>query len=89
MRRTAGSMVLGLNACGYLLTQFAVRRCGVRGAAVAEAEYAGLAVRDASMAAADIPGGLPRGRLGDLLRRHRTPSRSTHPFRGCKPGAAG
>jgi hypothetical protein len=51
MRRAVGNAVLGLSACGYPLTQLAVRRWGVRGAALAEAVYAGLAIRDASMVA--------------------------------------
>jgi len=55
MRRTVGIVVLGLSACGYPLTQQVVRRCGVRGAAVAEAVCAGLAVRDAAMVAAGVP----------------------------------
>jgi hypothetical protein len=58
MRRTAGSVVLGLSACGYPLIQLVVRRGGVRGAAVAEAVCAGLAVRDAAMVAAGVPGRL-------------------------------
>jgi hydroxyacylglutathione hydrolase len=51
MRRTAGIAVLGLSACGYPLTQFAVRRGGMRGAALAELVCGGLAIRDASMVA--------------------------------------
>jgi hypothetical protein len=58
MGRAAGSVVLGLSACGYPLTQFAVRRCGVPGAAVAEAVCAGLAIRDASLVASGLPGRL-------------------------------
>jgi hypothetical protein len=58
MRRTVGSVVLGLSACGYPLTQLVVRRWGVRGAAVAEAVCAGLAVRDGAMVAAGVPGRL-------------------------------
>jgi hypothetical protein len=58
MRRTAGGVVLGLSACGYPLTQLVVRRWGVLGAAVAEAVCAGLAVRDAAMVAAGVPGRL-------------------------------
>jgi hypothetical protein len=58
MKRTVGSVVFGLSACGYPLTQFAVRRCGARGAAVAEAVCAGLAIRDASMVAGGVPGRL-------------------------------
>lgn len=58
MRRTVGRIVLGLSACGYPLTQLAIRRCGARGAAVAEAVCAGLAIRDASMMAAGVPGRL-------------------------------
>jgi hypothetical protein len=58
MKSTAGNIVLGLSACGYPLTQFAVRRCGMRGAAAAEAVYAGLAIRDASMVASGVPGRL-------------------------------
>ena len=55
MRRVVGSIVLALSACGYPLTQFVIRRYGVRGAAVAEAACVGLAVRDASMVAAGLP----------------------------------
>ena len=58
MRRTVGSVVLGLSACGYPLTQLAVRRWGARGAAVAGAVCAGLAARDAAMVAAGVPGRL-------------------------------
>ena len=61
MRRTVGVIVLGLSACGYPLTQFAVRRWGVRGAAVAESVCAGLAIRDASLVASGTP-----GRLGTI-----------------------
>jgi hypothetical protein len=43
MKRVTGAIVLGLSACGYPLTQLAVRRGGVRGAAVAECVCAGLA----------------------------------------------
>lgn len=46
------------SACGYPLIQLVVRRWGVRGAAVAEAVCAGLAVRDAAMVAAGVPGRL-------------------------------
>jgi hypothetical protein len=67
MRRTAGAIVLGLSACGYPLTQFVVRRWGVRGAAVAEAVCAGLAIRDAFMVASGVPGRL-RGVPAALLR---------------------
>ena len=58
MKRTVGSIALGLSACGYPLTQFAVRRCGMRGAAVAEVVCAGLAIRDASLVASGLPGRL-------------------------------
>jgi len=58
MRRTVGAVVLGLSACGYPLTQLAVRRWGVRGAAVAESVCAGLAIRDAAMVASGLPGRL-------------------------------
>ena len=58
MRRTAGGVVLGLSACGYPLTQLVVSRWGARGVAVAEAVCAGLAVRDATMVAAGVPGRL-------------------------------
>ena len=51
MRRATGTIVLGLSACGYPLTQYVIRRWGVRGAVVAEAACAGLAIRDASMLA--------------------------------------
>ncbi len=55
MKRTIGAAVLGLSACGYPLTQFAVRRWGVRGAAVAECACAGLAFRDAWLVAGGVP----------------------------------
>jgi len=55
MRRAAEIVVLGLSACGYPLTQLAVRRYGTRGAAIAEAACAGLALRDAAMVAAGVP----------------------------------
>ena len=58
MKRAIGATVLGLSACGYPLTQFVVRRWGVRGAAVAECVCAGLAIRDASMVASGVPGRL-------------------------------
>jgi hypothetical protein len=58
MKRATGSVVLGLSACGYPLTQLAIRRWGVRGAAVAECACAGLAIRDASMMASGVPGRL-------------------------------
>jgi len=60
MKRTVGALVLGLSACGYPLTQLAVRRWGVRGAAVAESVCVGLAVRDAAMVAGGVPGRLRR-----------------------------
>ncbi len=60
MKRAIGAVVLGLSACGYPLTQFVVRRWGVRGAAVAESVCAGLAIRDASMVAGGVPGRLRR-----------------------------
>ena len=55
MRRSTGAVVLGLSACGYPLTQLAVRHGGMRGAAVAELACGGLAVRDASMVASGVP----------------------------------
>ena len=58
MRRVVGGVVLGLSACGYPLTQFVVRRWGVRGAAAVQAVCAGLAIRDASMVASGVPGRL-------------------------------
>jgi hypothetical protein len=58
MKRVIGPAVLGLSACGYPLTQFAVRRWGVRGAAAAECACAGLAIRDALMVASGVPGRL-------------------------------
>jgi hypothetical protein len=60
MKRVTGAIVLGLSACGYPLTQLAVRRWGVRGAAMAECVCAGLAIRDASMVAGGVPGRLRR-----------------------------
>jgi hypothetical protein len=67
MERAIGSIVLGLSACGYPLTQLVVRRWGVRGAAVAECVCAGLAIRDASMVASGVPGRL-RSLPATLLR---------------------
>jgi len=58
MRRTIGTAILGLSACGYPLTQLVVRRGGVPGAAVVETVCAGLAIRDASMVASGVPGRL-------------------------------
>ena len=55
MKRPIEAIVLGLSACGYPLTQLAVRRWGMRGAAVAECVCAGLAIRDASMVASGVP----------------------------------
>ena len=55
MKRVAGGIVLGLSACGYPLTQLAVRRWGARGAAVAESVCVGLAIRDAAMVAGGVP----------------------------------
>lgn len=60
MKRAAGAVVLGLSACGYPLTQLVIRRWGRRGAAIAECACAGLAIRDASMVAAGVPGRLRR-----------------------------
>jgi hypothetical protein len=60
MWRPVGAIVLGLSARGYPLTQFVVRRWGVRGAAVAESVSVGLAIRDASMVASGVPGRLCR-----------------------------
>jgi hypothetical protein len=60
MKHAIGVVVLGLSACGYPLTQFVVRRWGVRGAAMAESVCLGLAVRDASMVASGAPGRLRR-----------------------------
>ena len=60
MKRAVGAVVLGLSACGYPLTQLVIRRWGVLGAAVAECACAGLAIRDASMVAAGVPGRLRR-----------------------------
>ncbi len=58
MRRATGAVLLGLSACGYPLTQLAVRRGGAWGAALAESVCAGLAIRDASMVASGLPGRL-------------------------------
>ena len=60
MKRTTGSIVLGLSACGYPLTQLVIRRWGARGAAAAECVCAGLAIRDGSMVAGGVPGRLRR-----------------------------
>ena len=54
MRRSIGAVVLGLSACGYPLTQLAVRRGGLRGAALAELACGGLAIRDASVMASGV-----------------------------------
>jgi hypothetical protein len=51
VRRPVGVVVLGLSACGYPLTEFAVRRGGMWGAALAELVCGGLAIRGASMVA--------------------------------------
>ena len=58
MKRVIGATVLALSACGYPLTQLAVRRWGVRGVAMTECVCAGLAIRDASMVAGGVPGRL-------------------------------
>jgi hypothetical protein len=55
LRRTVGCVALGLSACGYPITQLAIRRWGLRGAALAETVSAGLAIRDATMVAAGVP----------------------------------
>ena len=60
MNRAIGSAVLGLSACGYPLTQLAIRLWGVRGAAVTECVCAGLAIRDALMVTDGVPGRLRR-----------------------------
>jgi hypothetical protein len=54
MKRAIGAIVLGPSACGHPLTQLAVRRWGVRGAAVAECVCAGLVVRNALMVVGGI-----------------------------------
>ena len=61
MNPRLGKLVLGLSAAGYSLTQLAIRRFGRRGAVVAAAVCAGLAVRDAAMVAAGAPGRLRPG----------------------------
>ncbi len=58
VKRVPGMVLLGLSACGYPLTQAVIRRWGVRGAAVAEAACAALALRDAAMVAGGVPGRL-------------------------------
>ncbi len=60
MKRTIGAIVLGLSACGYPLTELAMRRGGVPGAAVAETVCAGLTARDVAMVADGAPGRLGR-----------------------------
>lgn len=60
MKRAISAIAVGLSACGYPLTEMAVRRWGVRGAAVAESVCAGLVIRDASLVAGGVPGGLRR-----------------------------
>ena len=60
MKRVVGAIVIALSACGYPLTQLVIRRWGVRGAVVAECVCAGLAVRDASLVTAGVPGRLRR-----------------------------
>lgn len=56
-----GHLVLALSACGFPLTQLAIERGGVAGAALTEAVCAGLAIRDASMIASGVTGSLRRG----------------------------
>ena len=58
MKRAIGAIVVGLSACGYPLTQLAIRRWGARGAAMAECVCAGLVIRDASLVAGGVPGRL-------------------------------
>jgi hypothetical protein len=55
MRRPVGTIVLGLSACGYPLTQAVTRRWGARGQVLVEAVCAGLVVRDTAMIAAGVP----------------------------------
>ena len=61
MWRSVGTLVLGLSATGYPLTQLAIRRWGARGAVAVEAVCAGLVVRDAAMIASGVPRRLRRG----------------------------
>jgi hypothetical protein len=56
-----GRLVLALSGAGFPLTQVAIRRLGRRGAIVTEAVCVGLAVRDAALIAAGVPGRLRRG----------------------------
>jgi hypothetical protein len=60
LKRTIGVIVLGLSACGYPLTELAVRRGGVPGAAAVAAVCAGLTARDMAMVAGGSPGRLRR-----------------------------
>lgn len=55
LKRLVGRIVLGLSACGYPLTQMAIRRWGVRAAAGVESVCVGLAIRDALMVANGVP----------------------------------
>ena len=55
MNPKLGKFVLSLSAVGYPLIQLAIRRLGQRGAIIAEAACAGLAVRDAAMIVAGVP----------------------------------
>ncbi len=55
MTNPIAKLVLGLSACGYPLTQTAIRRGGVRGARVTEGVCVGLVMRDAAMIAGGAP----------------------------------
>jgi len=50
-----GTIVLGLSACGYPLTQVVIRRLGRAGAGIVETVCVGLVVRDAALIAAGTP----------------------------------
>jgi len=60
MRRPLGTIVLGLSASGYPLTQAVIRRWGTPGQVLVETVCAGLVIRDAAMIAAGAPRRLRR-----------------------------
>ena len=58
--RRVGTVVLGLSACGYPLTQVVMRRLGRTGAGVVEAVCVGLTIRDGALIVAGPPRRLRR-----------------------------
>lgn len=60
MRRPLGTIVLGLSACGYPLTQIVMRCPGRAGAGIVEAVCAGLTIRDGALIVAGAPRRLRR-----------------------------